>query len=254
MNDLPVPQDQAAALLGQIERIMHSPDADVSKAQAVIEMYNRERDRQQLDQFNRAMNELQTEIFSVKTTGRNPTFRNAYPKLDDLIREARPYYTKHGFSIRFGTTMQKTQAEPVPDKWQRVVLIISHIGGHWEEHAMDGPPDISRNDRVPRSPVQSIGSTNTYLRRYLLQMSLNLIAGIDDDGEGGGLSPLTPEQMDDIKKLIAESGLTTNEVSNILRTYGGATSLDDIKARDFAKVCNTFSNIKKHKEEEVGQN
>ena len=38
------------------------------------------------------------------------------------------------------------------------------------------------------------------------------------------------------------------------RVGAPAVSLDDIKARDFAKVCNTFSNIKKHKEEEVGQN
>ena len=251
MNDLPVPQDQASALLGQIERIMKMPDVDVSKAQAVIDMYNRERDRQQLDAFNRAMNELQGDIFEVKTTGRNPTFRNAYPKLDDLIREARPYYTDRGFSIRFGTTLQKTpNAEPIPEKWQRVVLIISHVGGHWEEHAMDGPPDLS-SGRVPRSPIQSIGSTNTYLRRYLLQMALNLIAGVDDDGEGGGLSPLTPEQIDSIQKLIAEAGLTGEEVTSILRTYGGATSLAEINALDLTRLSNTFINIKRKKEEEL---
>ena len=250
MNDI-VPA-HANVILAQIERILKS-DVDPAKAQAVIDMFNKERDRQQLEEFNRALHGFQSEVYEVATTGKNPTFKNAYAKLHDLIKETQSYRAKYGLSIRFGTTLQKSEAPPIREGWQRVVLIISHTGGHWEEHYLDGPPDISSNTRVPRSPVQSVGSTNMYLRRYLFQMALNLVPGgdpADDDGEQRGLDPLTPDQIDEIKKLIAEAGLTTDEVSSLLKAID-ATPLSEITTRYYTRLVNTLINRKKRKEEEV---
>lgn len=256
MNDLPVPSPaHASALLMQIERLVRS-DIEPTRIQAVLDMYNAERNRAQLEEFNRALAGLQSEIFEVSASGRNPTFRTAYPKLHDLLKESQPYRSKYGFSIRFGTSLQKTEAPAPREGWQRVVLIISHTGGHWEEHYIDGPPDISRSERVPRAAVQSIGSTNTYLRRYLFMMILNLVPGgdpHDNDGESGGLTPLTPEQIDEVKKLIEEAGLTADEVSSLLKAVD-ATTLAEITSRYYPRLVNTLINRKKRKEEEVDGN
>ena len=247
-DNLPV---HTNTLLAQIERLLHS-DVPPERMMAVFDLFNRERERAQREAFNRDLAGLQSEIFEVGATGKNPTFRSAYPKLHDLIKETQPYRTRYGISIRFGTTLEKSEAPPLRDGWQRVVLIISHTEGHWEEHFLDGPPDISRNERVPRSPVQSVGSTNTYLRRYLFMMVLNLVPGgmpEDDDGRGGLDAPITPEQVEEIGKLVGELSLTTAEVQALLKAVDAMT-IPEINSRYYARLVNTLINRKKRQEEE----
>ena len=247
-DNLPV---HTNTLLAQIERLLHS-DVPPERMMAVFDLFNRERERAQREAFNRDLAGLQSEIFEVSTSGKNPTFRTAYPKLHDLIKETQPYRTRYGISIRFGTTLEKSEAPPLRDGWQRVVLIISHTEGHWEEHFLDGPPDISRSERVPRSPVQSVGSTNTYLRRYLFMMALNLVPGglpEDDDGRGGQDVAITPEQADEISARIAELELSSGEVASLLKAVD-AQLIADIPARHYARLVNTLINRKKRKEEE----
>ena len=249
-DNLPV---HTNTLLAQIERLLHS-DVPPERMMAVFDLFNRERERAQRKAFNDDLAGLQAEIFEVSTSGKNPTFRSAYAKLHDLVKETQPYRAKYGISIRFGTTLEKSEAPPLRDGWQRVVAIVSHAEGHWEEHYLDGPPDISRNERVPRSPVQSVGSTNTYLRRYLFMMVLNLVPGgmpEDDDGRGGQDAPITPEQAEEISARIAELSLTSGEVESLLRAVD-AKLIADIPARHYARLVNTLINRKKRKEEEAG--
>ena len=255
MNDT-LPVTHASTLLGQIERLVKS-DIEPERLEHMLALFNRERDRQQLEEFNSAIHGLQEEVYEIATTGANPTFRSAYATLHDLLKYTREVRGKYGITVRFGSTLQKT--EPVPplrEGWQRVVLIIGHTSGHWEEHYLDGPPDLDRAGGRGRTPVQTIGSTTTYLRRYLFMMALNIVPGgdpTDDDGERGSLTPLTPEQIEEIKKLITESGMTTDEVSSMLKNID-ATTLAEVTARNYARVVNTLINVKRRKEEEVGQN
>ena len=162
---------------------------------------------------------------------------------------------KYGITVRYTSSLTKTQpVPPLRDGWQRVVLILEHIDGYWEETHLDGPPDIARNERVPRTPVQSVGSTTTYLRRYLFLMALNLVPGgdpTDDNGETRGLAPLTPEQMEEIKKLIADSGMTAEEVTNFLQSFG-VTTYGEFTTRHYAQVVNTLVMRQKQREETYG--
>jgi hypothetical protein len=241
MNDLPAPQQHASVLLQQIERILHS-DVDPAKIEQVLALYNRERDRAQLEEFNRAMTDLQSEVFQIAASGHNPTFRTAYPKLHDLVKETVEVRKKHSISIRFGTVLQKTvPVPPIRDGWQRVVCIVSHTSGHWEEHYLDLPPDIQQGARA-RSPVQAVGSANTYGRRYLFQMVLNLVPGgmpEDDDGRGGRDGPLTPEQIAEIKELSRELGYGEEDIKRA----------DDLRASEYTKTINTLLDQKKRRDE-----
>ena len=255
MNDLPVPT-HSDTLLAQIERLVRS-DIDPSRIQAVMDLYNQERDRQQLEAFNRDQAELQSEIFEVAAKGNNPTFRSAYPKLHDLLKEARPYYTAKGFAVRFGTTLQKTNAPPPREGWIRVVIVVSHNAGHWEENYLDGPPDIQTGGGSRgRTAVQAVGSTVTYLRRYLLMMALNLVPGgdpTDDDGRGGQDTPVTPEQAEEIKKLVSEANMDEAELGRLLASDRlRAKTIDDIPSVEYTSVVSTLKRVKERKAENNG--
>ena len=173
------------AFLAFVERAMRSPDYDVSKFQVLITEYRMERDRVKRDSFNRSMALVQGEIGTIQATGRNPTFNNPYATLADIDRAARPVLAAHGFSIRFGSALTDRSVPPPANGELRVVLVISHRDGYAEEHFLDGPKDVQTGARG-RTGIQAVGSTVSYLRRYLYMMVINLVqAGSpeDDDGE-----------------------------------------------------------------------
>lgn len=239
------PETHAGSILQMIERFVRS-DIDPQRVQALLDLYNQERDRAQLEAFNADLAELQSEVWQVAASGHNPTFRTAYPKLHDLLKEARPYYTKHGFAIRFGTALRRTAAPALQQGWVRVVLIISHNQGHWEEHYLDGPPDTSRSGRTP---VQAVGSTVTYLRRYLLMMIINLVPGGDPtDDDGAGTAPITPEQVAEIHKLAREAGLANGDLEKLLVAVNAA-KIEEIQASYYPRIVNTLIHRKERREE-----
>lgn len=171
----------ANGLLAFIERASRDPEFDVAKFGALLDRHEAMVERAKKDAFNHDMAKVQAEIGRILRTGKNPTFVNPYARLEDLDRAARPIYSAHGFSVRYGSA-------PAPrEGWLRVTLTIAHRDGYSEEHYLDGPIDSQQNERRGRTPIQAVGSTVTYLRRYLLQMVLNLVPGDnpeDDDGEG----------------------------------------------------------------------
>lgn len=252
MTDFPpgpaMPVSHAGSILAAIERMIRS-DIDPSRIQQVLDLYNQERDRAQLEAFNVALSDLQSEIWEVAASGRNPTFRSAYSTLHDLLKEARPIYTRYGVSIRFGTALRRSAAPPLQQGWIRVVLIISHNQGHWEEHWLDGPPDASRSGRTP---VQTVGSTTTYLRRYLFMMILNLVPGgdpTDDDGRGSGSAPITPEQVTEIQTLAREAGISDPEFRDRWLVAANAPTIEEIRASYYPRIINALRHRKERQEE-----
>jgi hypothetical protein len=165
-----------------VERAMSNPDYSVDKLQTLLEMRRTEAREAARHDFNRAMAQVQSELQQVSKDKPNPAHRSKYATLAALLAEAQPVYTQHGFSLRFGT------GQAVRPDWVRVTCEIAHLGGWSEQHYLDGPIDTSGN----KTPIQTIGSTVTYLRRYLLMMLLNLVTAdeiADDDGEASRRQP-----------------------------------------------------------------
>lgn len=109
-----------------------------------------------------------------------------------------PILGKHGLSYRFRTTQ---------DDRIHVTCILSHRAGHREENTLAGPADSTGS----KNAIQAVGSTLTYLQRYTLIQALGLAATDDDDGASVGkgpqdLTPISTEQADTIRKLIADTG------------------------------------------------
>lgn len=65
-----------------------------------------------------------------------------------------------------------------------MTLVLRGFGHTEEMGTLSGPPDSSG----AKNSIQAIGSTNTYLQRYVLLPALGLVAeGTDDDGKTEGL-------------------------------------------------------------------
>jgi len=170
-------------LLGFIERAAKDPTFDVNKFSILLDRQQALLREHRLMQFNAAFARMQNEIGAIIKTGKNPIFKNPYARLEDLDDAVRPVCSANGFSIRYTTN------ENWKDGWLLVILTLAHEGGHSETTSLPGPYDMmppGSSGRGPaRSPIQAIGSTVSYLRRYTLQMALNLVPKndpADDDG------------------------------------------------------------------------
>jgi hypothetical protein len=104
---------------------------------------------------------------------------------------------------------------------------------------MSAPPDTSGG----KSTVQGVGSTNSYLRRYIACNIFNIVVvGDDDDGTGGTLDET---QTDTIVELIKKA-----KVGPKFLRYMRAQSVEDagsletavatIAARDYRKAVSTL--------------
>ena len=201
-----------SGLLSFIERAAKDPGFDVNKFSILLDRHEALVKQHQLGLYNQAYSAMQSELTAIVKSGRNPTFQKPYAKLEDLDAAARPVYSKQGFSVRYGTQDHQR------DGWIYVTLTIAHDGGYSETIRLAGPLDLSSRGRTT---IQSIGSTVTYLRRYLLQMALNLVPKddpTDDDGEAARA------------EKAAGQADQTHFTEQLLDTVRNCQSLDDLNS------------------------
>jgi hypothetical protein len=165
------------ALMSFIERAAKDETFDVQKFEVLLRLQMEVSDKQARRSFNAAMAVAQSEMMPVIRTAQNRHLGNKYAKLEDIDREMRPIYTRHGFSVRFGSAPAPREGD------MRITCTVAHADGYSEENHLDAPSSVlgSQGGRMAVTPVQAVGSTVTYLRRYLLTMVFNLVLEDDDD-------------------------------------------------------------------------
>jgi hypothetical protein len=125
--------------------------------------------------YNAAMARVAEEQEPVVRDAKNPHIGNKYAKLETIDAALRPIYSKHGFSIRYGS-------EPTVDGRLHITCTVAHAGGHSETLGLSAPLDaMGTGGRASKTGVQAVGSSVTYLRRYLLTMAFNVVTTDDDD-------------------------------------------------------------------------
>ena len=169
------------ALMSFIERAAKDDSFDVAKFGELLRLQRDVEHDHARKMFNQAMAAAQSEMQSVVRDAKNSHLNNKYAKLETIDAAMRPIYTRNGFSVRFGSA-------PAPHEgWMRITCTVAHDGGYFEENYLDSPVTTTgaQGGRMAITPVQAVGSTVTYLRRYLLSMVMNVVlADDDDDGEG----------------------------------------------------------------------
>ena len=186
-------EGEASSLLSVIARAAANPEVDPEKMRALLQLQRDTMADRARAAYRAALSKLQAELPQVEKTGRievKGNLRARYAKLEDIDRAIRPLCAAHGFSFSFDQKGNTYSCE------------MSHEGGHAETKTITLPVDQSDY----RTAVQSVGSTTSYARRYLLGMHLNLVTKDEDDDGQGGQRFITAEQAEELRKSLEAVG------------------------------------------------
>jgi len=238
----PAPTDETTAFLQTIERMAVNPDVDIEKLKALMAMRKEFLAEKQRVAFDAAFAEMQPELPTIDRNGRIVVFSKAdreagktdgkplqntpYALFEDISEAVRPVLAKHGFAISFRNDL-------APDGKLRTTCILSHREGHREQTHIDLPYDSSGS----KNPVQSVGSSSAYGKRYTTIAILNIVSRApqerDDDGKKGGGPPrITDEQHAALIDKISATGADEAKFLEFLKVE----TLADLPADKFTEA------------------
>jgi hypothetical protein len=117
---------------------------------------------------------------------------------------------------------------------------LKHLpSGHYEDSFMPAPPDTTGG----KSSVQAVGSTNSFLRRYVACNIFNIVVvGDDDDGIGGTIDEgQTKTILDLIRKAKAGPKFLKYMKAQSIEDAGSLeAAVATIAARDYRKAISTL--------------
>ena len=173
----PLADDGDDGLVQMFERLATNKDVDVEKLERLIAMRERIIALNARAAFNGAFSRMQPEMPEIAERGQlvvKGIVRSTYAKLEDIQAAIKPILKNFGFAMRHRTEWPVDKPGII-----RIVGILSHEQGHFEESTFEAPMDKSDY----RSDVQSQGSTVSYGRRYTTIDVLNITTrGGDNDG------------------------------------------------------------------------
>ncbi len=122
----------------------------------------------------------------------------AYARMDRIWRTVRPLLGRLGLSPTW-------QVSELRDGLCHLEGTLSHRSGHNVHLRFDMPvPDAITNSsgRAVQNKAQVFASAMTYGMRYATCFALGIVTGEDDDGNGGVLTTITPEEQKAIKDSL----------------------------------------------------
>lgn len=170
----PAPADNVALMF---ERLAKDPAVDVVKLERLIEMQERILRHNARSEYYAAFAEMQGKLPTVEERGESNNGK--YALHEDIVEAVRPVLKEFGFILTHRTNF--------PDAGTvRVVGILAHKGGHFEETEFLSKADTSGN----KNAIQALGSAQAYGQRYTSRALLNLASrASDDDGHATGPKP-----------------------------------------------------------------
>jgi hypothetical protein len=203
------PSDSSSAILGLIERVTLDPRANVEKLERVITLYERLKAKEAELAYNSAKGRILKKLTGIKIVknrsvlpeiekrksrkGAYEAFR--YAPLEEIDKHLRPLLAEGDMDLSYSS-------EPLESGGILIRGRLKHLpGGHYEDSFMPAPLDTTGG----KSEVQAVGSTNSFLRRYVACNIFNIVfVGDDDDGTGGTIDEAQTETiLDLIKKAKA---------------------------------------------------
>lgn len=243
MNEEPMTMDIAPAAGGAIVKaeptlmdILHEAvtrGADVGVIERLVALKERV-DRNEAEKaFYEAKARLHEKLPQIEKSGAivvGNTVRSRYALYEDIDVVLRPLLAEEGLSVEF-------DAPKLEGGQLHMTCTLAHRQGHREIKTLTLPLDNSGS----KNPVQAVGSTVSFGKRYLLGMHINLVTKDEDDDGGGGKNtgePLTQEQRDDIELLVKETKTDQAKLFAWIGTQSGTVpkTIAEIKQGDFPRV------------------
>lgn len=196
---------QPDPFLAMVELLSSKPDLDVEKIKQLKEMQESILDRNAKQAFNAAMSRAQGKIELVVATAENKQTDSMYAKLKSILIQAKPIYTKEGFSLMF------YEGDTKKENHKRICVDIMHDDGHTEQRWGDFAVQTTGIAGKPMmTQIHGEGSAFSYGRRYLTCAIFNIPTGDDDDGNAASEKPkefITPDQAKQITDIIKEKNI-----------------------------------------------
>ncbi len=213
------------SLLTTIADLARDPACDVEKLRALIAMQREVMAEQARIAFDAAMADAQAEMVPVLRSATNAHTKSRYARLEDIDNAIRPLITRHGFSLTFDNPDQTVDGIVV-------TCAVAHRDGHVRSYKIAGArDDKGAQGNANKTPIQAIGSTISYLRRYLTCMIFN-IALTNDDNDGNEIAPISARQVRDLEALLAETGADRAKFLAFLRV----SDLAELSKRDYPRA------------------
>ncbi len=144
-----------------LERALQS-DVDLDRLKSLLELREKEIERQERQNFVRDLSAMQMEYKNIEQNALNTHTKSIYTTLDKYIDAIKETLAKHHFALFSQIKEQNSNGITVE-------MTLKHISGN--EISTQGTFPI--DGQGSKNNIQSVGSTITYARRYLLGMLLN---------------------------------------------------------------------------------
>lgn len=227
MNDKLARTDgnETSMVLEGISKAALNPAVDPAKLSQLLDIQERLLKDQRATAFRAALARLQERLPQITKAGTildgQGRTRNKFAKIEDIDAVIRPLCAEEGFSFSFDS---KAGSGGIIE----FTGTLHHREGHAETKTLSLPIDSGAG----RNAVQSVGSTTSYARRYLISMHLNLITRDEDDDGAGGSAPITAAQAAELGKQLAESG---GDPARFLKWLGVA-SLEEVRLSQYGRA------------------
>ena len=245
---LPVPpSDSPSTVLALIERVALDPGGDVEKLERMMAMYERLKAKEAELAYNAAKGRILKKLARIKIVknrsvlyevekgrpqkGTYEAFK--YTPLEEIDKHLRPLLAKEDLDLSYSD-------EPREGGGILIRGRLKHLpGGHYEDSFMPAPLDTSGG----KSTVQAVGSTNSFLRRYVACNIFNIVVvGDDDDGTGGTIDEAQTKIILDLLKK-AKGGpkfLKYMKAQSVADAGSLKAAIATIAARDYRKAISTL--------------
>lgn len=233
-----------ASMLAVIANAAANPAVDVAKMKELLEMQRSIERGHQEREFNEALLAAQDEMPPVTKDKKGDRYR--YASLEKVSKEIDNIARKYGFSQSFGTA-----DSPLAGHY-RVVCDLSHRGGVTRRYFLDLQADVGGSQgKANKNPVQAVGSTVSYGRRYIKVMMFDVvIVGEDTDarrssrhdaievGDEDVTEIASAEDLEKVRKAIEFCGVPLAKVLAVYRIE----RLEDMPAAMVAKALTDCKN------------
>jgi hypothetical protein len=239
--------ESPATLLALIERVALNPRANVEKLERVMAMHERLKAKEAELAFNAAKGRILKKLAGIKIVKNMPVLRESekgkfqkstpeafkYAPLEEIDKHLRPLLAEEEMDLSYSDEPWEGGGILIPGR-------LKHLpSGHYEDSFMAAPADTTGG----KSKVQAVGSTNSFLRRYIACNIFNIVVvGDDDDGTGGTVDEAqTKTILGLVKKAkVGPKFLKYMKAQSVEEAGSLEAAVATIAARDYRKAVSTL--------------
>lgn len=228
--------EQPTAIISIIDRAARDPEYNVEKLERLFALHERMLTRNAELQFNTAMRACQEEMPKILRNKDNTQTSSKYADLERVNEIIVPVYTKHGFSLSFGT------ADTALPGHIRITCLVSHVDGHSRPYFSDMPLDLAGiKGNQNKTPTHAHGSTMSYGRRYLTLLIFNITLTNEDKDGNRASDKITDQQAMDLQAIAEEVGANREAFLK----YFGIQCLADMPAKRYSDALTMLNKKRK---------